>query len=99
VGLYFISVEALLEQGSISTQRAKYYNSFYGLSVTNKLTSLFTIGPIKIIDKKTRGHPSMKLDGHFSKNTLADGVLINVITPLTIRAVLNDIKNAKTNTR
>jgi len=41
----------------------------------------------------------MKLDGHFSRNTLADGVLINVITPLTIRAVLNDIKNAKTNTR
>ena len=63
------------------------------------LTNLFTNGAIKSIDKKTRGHPSMKLDGHFSKNILADGVLINVITPLTIKAVLSDIKNAKTNTR
>jgi hypothetical protein len=68
---------------------------FYGVSVTNKLTNLLTSGPIKIIDKKTRGQPNMKLDGHLSKNIFIEGVLINVITPLTIRAVLNDIKNAK----
>ncbi len=37
----------------------------------------------------------MKFDGHLSKNIFIDGVFINVITPLTIRAVLNDIKNAK----
>ncbi len=37
----------------------------------------------------------MKFDGHLSKNICVEGVLINVITPLTIRAVLNDIKNAK----
>ena len=72
---------------------------FYSLFLTNKLTNLFTSGAINIIDKKTRGHPSMKLDGHRSKNILADGTLINVITPLTIRAVLNDIKNAKTTVR
>ena len=41
----------------------------------------------------------MKLDGHLSKNIFVDGVFINVITPLTIRAVLNDIKNAKTTGR
>jgi hypothetical protein len=38
------------------------------------LTNLFTNGAIKSIDKKTRGHPSMKLDGHCSKNILAEGV-------------------------
>lgn len=37
----------------------------------------------------------MKLDGHCSKNIFVDGVLINVITPLTKRAVLKDIANAK----
>ncbi len=71
------------------------FKRFYGVSVTNKLTNLFTGGPIKIIDKKTRGHPNMKFDGHLSKIMFIDGVFINVITPLTIRAVLNDIKNAK----
>lgn len=62
---------------------------------TIKLTNLLTSGDIKIIDKKTRGQPNTKLDGHLSKNILVDGVFINVITPLTIRAVLNDISNAK----
>jgi hypothetical protein len=52
-------------------------------------------GDIKIIDKKTRGHPNRKLDGHLPKNIFVDGVFINVITPLTIRAVLKDISNAK----
>jgi len=37
----------------------------------------------------------MKLDGHFCKNIFVDGVLMNVITPLTNRAVLKDITNAK----
>lgn len=41
----------------------------------------------------------MKLDSHLFKNIFVDGVLINVITPLTIRAVLNDINNAKTAVR
>jgi hypothetical protein len=54
-----------------------------------------TRGEIKIIDKKTIGHPNIKLDGHLSKNILVDGVFINVITPLTSSAVLNDISNAK----
>ena len=58
-----------------------------------------TNGDIKIIDKKTRAHPNMKLDGHLSKNILVDGVFINVITPLTIRAVLNDISKAKITVR
>jgi hypothetical protein len=62
---------------------------------TIKLTILCTSGPIKIIDKKTKGQPNMKLDGHLSRNILVDGVLINVITPLTNRAVFKDIKNAK----
>ena len=75
------------------------FKNFYSLSFINKFTNLFTIGPIKIIDKKTRGHPNRKLDGHLSKNILVDDVLINVITPLTIRAVLNDIKNAKITAR
>ncbi len=66
---------------------------------TIKLTNLFTSGAIKSIDRNTSDHPSMKLDGHFSKNIFVDGVLINVITPLTIRAVLNDIKNAKITAR
>ena len=37
----------------------------------------------------------MKLDGHFCKNIFIDGLLMNVITPLTNRAVLKDIINAK----
>jgi hypothetical protein len=60
-----------------------------------KLTSLFTCGAIKRMDKKTIGHPSKNEVGHFSKNKLIVAVLRNVITPLTIRAVLNDIMNAK----
>jgi hypothetical protein len=66
---------------------------------TIKSTNLFTCGAIKSIDKNTRGHPNMKLAGHFSRNILVDGVLINVITPLTNRAVLNDITNAKISAR
>jgi len=62
---------------------------------TIKLTNLLTSGDIKIIDKKTRGQPNTKLEGHLSKNILVDGVFINVITPLTSSAVLNDISNAK----
>ena len=41
----------------------------------------------------------MKFDSHLSKNIFIEGVLINVISPLTIRAVLNDIKNAKMTAR
>jgi hypothetical protein len=63
--------------------------------LTIKLTNLFACGAIKIIDKKTIGHPSKNEVGHFSKNKLTEGVLRNVITPLTIRAVLSDIMNAK----
>lgn len=64
---------------------------------TIKSTNLFTFGAIKIIDMNTRGHPNMKLAGHFCRKILVDGVLINVITPLTIKAVLNDIRNANIN--
>ncbi len=63
---------------------------------TIKLTNLVTGGPIKIIDRKTSGHPNKKLNSHFCKKIFVDGALMNVITPLTIKAVLKDIINAKT---
>ena len=47
------------------------------------------------MDTNTMGHPNKNEDGHRSKNRMIDEVLTKVITPLTIRAVLNDIKNAK----
>lgn len=45
---------------------------------------------------KTIGHPSKKDSGHFFQNISNDGALINVIAPLTIKLVLNDITTAKT---
>ena len=70
-----------------------------GAYFTIESTNLFTCGAIKSIDIKTSGHPNMKLAGHFCRNIFVDGALINVITPLTSRAVLNDITNAKTTAR
>ena len=57
-------------------------------------TNLFTCGAIKSIDMNTRGHPNMKLTGHLSRKIFVDGVLRNVITPLTKNAVINDISEA-----
>ena len=54
---------------------------------------------MKSIDMNTRGQPNMKLAGHFCRNILVDGVLRNVITPLTRRAVMNDITNANISAR
>ena len=65
-----------------------------GAYSTIKSTNLFTCGAIKSIDMNTSGHPNMKLAGHFCRNILVDGVLINVITPLTKNAVINDISEA-----
>jgi len=66
---------------------------------TIKSTNLYTNGAIKIIDRNANGHPNMKLGIHFCKKIFIDGVLINVITPLTKKAVLNDIRSAIIYTR
>jgi hypothetical protein len=47
------------------------------------------------MDTNTMGHPNKNEDGHRSKNRMIDEVLTKVITPLTNRAVVNDISNAK----
>lgn len=62
----------------------------------HRSTNLFTTGAISRIDMKTIGHPSKKDSGHFFQNISNDGALINVIAPLTIKLVLNDITTAKT---
>ena len=51
------------------------------------------------MDTNTMGHPNKNEDGHRSKNRMTDEVLTKVITPLTNRAVLNDIIKANRTTR